>query len=106
MFRCICRAMPCRTHAYIIVFMFVSDIAIFVLKRDVKLQVFFSLSIEACAAFSTPCNIVPQFPFLTVSTPAFWCRCFLSRNFHPCIFDCAVVSCLSFSVDPMLVLSI
>ena len=29
---------------------------------------------------------MPQFPFLAVSTP--------------CIFDCAVVSCLAFSVDP------
>jgi len=52
-------------------------------------------------SFSTPCNIVPQFSFLAVSTPAFWCRCFFSRNFHPCVFDCAVVSCLAFSVDPI-----
>jgi len=26
----------------------------------------------SCLAFSTPCNIVPQFQFLAVSTPAFW----------------------------------
>ena len=25
--------------------------------------------------------IAPLFPFLTVSTPAFWCRCFMSRIF-------------------------
>ena len=27
------------------------------------------------------CNFVPLFPFPTVSTPAFWCRCFMSRIF-------------------------
>ena len=42
-----------------------------------------------------------SFSFLAVSTAAFWCFFFLSRNFHPCIFDCAVVSCLAFSVDPL-----
>jgi len=26
----------------------------------------------SCVAFSTPCNFVPLFPFLAVSTPAFW----------------------------------
>jgi len=26
----------------------------------------------SCLGFSTPCNFVPLFPFLAVSTPAFW----------------------------------
>ena len=30
-------------------------------------------------AFPTPCSFVPLFPFLAVSTPAFWWRCFLFR---------------------------
>ena len=30
------------------------------------------LSEYSCLAFFTPCNTAPQFPFLAVSTPAFW----------------------------------
>ena len=61
-----------------------------------------------------PCKLVPHFHVshfppvqsgaenscLAFSTLAFWCRRFMSRIFHPCIFDRPVFSCLAFSVAP------
>jgi len=58
---------------------------------------FFRLSIEARAAFFNACNVVPQFPFIAVSTPAFLVP--LIPFWQHCFSDCAVVSCLAFSVD-------
>ena len=110
-------AMPCQTHAHIIVFIcklqFLFVFMCVTSQRAVSQQqrwnllksyyVFFWLSIEAlwklcrifhplqhCATVSVShsfyrCILVPLFPFL---------------QFQPMHFDCAVVSCLAFSVDP------
>jgi len=37
---------------------------------------------------------------LAFSTPAIWCRIFMSRIFRSCIFDRPVFSCRAFSVAP------